>query len=163
DVLHRPDVRMGAAFDRRALGRQAEGVEPGRKQDIEALHPSVAHMHVGKREVPPVPQMQIATGVRKHYQGVVLGSRGMRTCLGLGPCHRPRAARAEPKSPNLPRDGVVRLLRDRKGRGGKVVTVIAGLTGTPEALSTLASELKRACGTGGTVRGDLIEIQGDVR
>ena len=64
---------------------------------------------------------------------------------------------------NLPRDGVVRLLRDRKGRGGKSVTLIAGLSGSPETLAALASELKRACGTGGTVRGDLIEIQGDVR
>jgi translation initiation factor 1 len=64
---------------------------------------------------------------------------------------------------NLPRDGVVRLLRDRKGRGGKTVTLIAGLTGTPAALAALTSELKRACGTGGTVRGDVIEIQGDVR
>jgi translation initiation factor 1 len=78
-------------------------------------------------------------------------------------CDRPRAARAEPKSPNLPRDGVVRLLRDRKSRGGKVVTVIAGLSGSPDTLAALASELKRACGTGGTVRGDLIEIQGEVR
>jgi translation initiation factor 1 len=58
---------------------------------------------------------------------------------------------------------VVRLLRDRKGRGGKTVTLIAGLTGTPAALSALASELKRACGTGGTLRGDVIEMQGDVR
>jgi translation initiation factor 1 len=54
-------------------------------------------------------------------------------------------------------------LRDRKGRGGKIVTVIAGITGSPAALAALASDLKRLCGTGGTVRGDLIEIQGDVR
>ncbi len=64
---------------------------------------------------------------------------------------------------NLPRDGVVRLLRDRKGRGGKTVTLIAGLSGSPTALAALASELKRLCGTGGTLRGELIEIQGDHR
>ena len=65
---------------------------------------------------------------------------------------------------NLPRDGVVRLLRDRKGRGGKTVTLVAGLSGSPTALAALASELKRLCGTGGTVRDDLVvEIQGDHR
>lgn len=64
---------------------------------------------------------------------------------------------------NLPRDGVVRLLRDRKGRGGKTVTLVAGLSGSPTALAALASELKRLCGTGGTLRGELIEIQGDHR
>ena len=64
---------------------------------------------------------------------------------------------------SLPRDGVVRLLRDRKGRGGKTVTLVAGLSGSPTALAALASELKRLCGTGGTLRGELIEIQGDHR
>jgi translation initiation factor 1 len=58
---------------------------------------------------------------------------------------------------------VVRLLRDRKSRGGKTVTLITGLQGSPEALASLASELKRLCGTGGTLRGDVLEIQGDFR
>jgi translation initiation factor 1 len=79
-------------------------------------------------------------------------------------CQQARRS-APPASPaqNLPRDGVVRILRDRKGRGGKTVTVIAGLTGSAAALGQLTSELKRLCGTGGTVRGDVIEIQGDHR
>jgi translation initiation factor 1 len=64
---------------------------------------------------------------------------------------------------NLPRDGIVRLLRDRKGRGGKTVTLIAGVRESPAKLAALASDLKRMCGTGGTLRGELIEIQGDVR
>jgi len=55
------------------------------------------------------------------------------------------------------------LLRERKSRGGKTVTVIAGLSGSPHSLAALASELKRACGTGGALRGDVVEIQGDVR
>jgi len=63
---------------------------------------------------------------------------------------------------NVPNDGVVRLLRDRKRRGGKTVTLVAGLpAGT--SVDALASELKRLCGTGGTVRDGVIEIQGDVR
>ena len=68
-----------------------------------------------------------------------------------------------PSTVNVPRDGVVRLLRDRKGRGGKTVTLIAGLPGAPTELAAIASDLKRMCGTGGTVRGDMLEIQGDVR
>ena len=63
----------------------------------------------------------------------------------------------------LPQDGIVRLLRDRKGRGGKTVTLIAGLSGSPSSLASLTSDLKRMCGTGGTLRGDVIEIQGDFR
>ncbi len=79
-------------------------------------------------------------------------------------CERPTSRRSEAASTtNLPRDGVIRLLRDRKGRGGKTVTVIAGLSGSPAALAALASDLKRLCGTGGTVRGDVIEIQGEAR
>ena len=58
---------------------------------------------------------------------------------------------------------MVRLLRDRKSRGGKTVTLITGLSGTPTALAALASDLKRLCGTGGTLRGDILEIQGDFR
>jgi translation initiation factor 1 len=75
----------------------------------------------------------------------------------------PRPTRAEPKAANLPHDGVVRLLRDRKGRGGKTVTLITGLSGSSAALTALASDLKRMCGTGGTLRGDVLEIQGDFR
>ena len=78
-------------------------------------------------------------------------------------CGVARQPREQPKTLNLPRDGVVRILRDRKGRGGKGVTVVAGLPGSPASLSQLTSELKRLCGTGGTLRGELIELQGDVR
>src|SRR5919199_2691860 len=78
-------------------------------------------------------------------------------------CGVARPAAAQGKALNLPRDGVVRLLRDRKRRGGKTVTLIAGLSGSPAALAALASDLKRLCGTGGTLRGDLVEIQGDHR
>jgi translation initiation factor 1 len=78
-------------------------------------------------------------------------------------CGSARPARHESKPLNLPKDGVVRLLRDRKGRGGKGVTLIAGVSGSADVLTTLTSELKRLCGTGGTLRGDVIELQGDVR
>jgi translation initiation factor 1 len=74
-----------------------------------------------------------------------------------------RAARAETRPLSTPRDGVVRLLRDRKSRGGKTVTLITGVSGGPSTLAGLLSELKRLCGTGGTLRDDVLEIQGDFR
>ncbi len=55
------------------------------------------------------------------------------------------------------------LRLERKGRAGKTVTVVAGLPRNPAFLAQLAAELKRACGTGGTVAEDAIEIQGDHR
>jgi translation initiation factor 1 len=41
--------------------------------------------------------------------------------------------------------------------------VVAGVPGSESTLNALLSELKRQCGTGGTLRGDLLEFQGDVR
>ena len=78
---------------------------------------------------------------------------------------RPAKSKPAPSGPslNVRRDGVVRLLRDRKGRGGKTVTLVAGVPGSQAELTALASHLKRLCGTGGTLRGEVIEIQGDVR
>lgn len=69
-------------------------------------------------------------------------------------------ARPEPKGPELPTDGIVRVFRERAGRGGKVVTVVRGLPGD---LAAVASDLKRSCGTGGTVKDGTVEIQGDHR
>ena len=56
---------------------------------------------------------------------------------------------------------VLRL--EKKGRGGKSVTVVAGLPRNEAFLRDLAGALKRACGTGGTVADDTVEIQGDQR
>jgi len=58
-------------------------------------------------------------------------------------------------------DGVVRVRRESKGRGGKTVTVVAGVPVDDDALKLLAGELKRRCGTGGTAKDGMIEIQGD--
>jgi translation initiation factor 1 len=67
-----------------------------------------------------------------------------------------------PRTPSAPRDGVVRIRRERGGRGGKVVTLIYGLPTGP-SLASLAVELKRWCGAGGTVKDGVVEIQGDHR
>jgi translation initiation factor 1 len=58
-------------------------------------------------------------------------------------------------------DGIVRIRREAKGRGGKTVTVIAGLPLEAAELQNLTGELKRRCGTGGAVKDWTIEIQGD--
>jgi translation initiation factor 1 len=63
----------------------------------------------------------------------------------------------------IPRDGVVRLFRDRGGRNGKTVTVIHGLPERGRALEARLSELKRLCGAGGTVKDGVVEVQGDHR
>ncbi len=55
----------------------------------------------------------------------------------------------------------VRVQASRKGRKGKTVTVISGFQVRPETLNKLLKQLKNQCGTGGTVREDTLEIQGD--
>lgn len=55
------------------------------------------------------------------------------------------------------------IQRETKGRGGKIVTVIRNLQLTGEDLKSLAAQLKQTCGTGGTVKDGVIEIQGDHR
>jgi translation initiation factor 1 len=58
-------------------------------------------------------------------------------------------------------DGIVRVGRSTKGRKGKGVTVITGMTGDAGQLKRVAKQLKQKCGSGGTVKGGAIEIQGD--
>lgn len=55
------------------------------------------------------------------------------------------------------------LRMERKGRGGKTVTVISGFTLPPHQVEELARRLKSACGTGGTVEDGEIVLQGQVR
>ncbi len=58
-------------------------------------------------------------------------------------------------------DGIVRVMRDRKQRGGKTVTVITGVPGSDADLGTLVQQLKKLCGSGGTLKDGNMEIQGD--
>lgn len=58
-------------------------------------------------------------------------------------------------------DGVVKVSREKQGRGGKTVTVVRGLGLAGEPLTALAKALKAACGSGGTVKDGVVEIQGD--
>jgi len=86
-----------------------------------------------------------------------------RICPG---CRRPatECACRDSKGKSLrPAPGPVRVARSVSGRGGKAVSVITGLPLDEAALAQLATELKRRCGSGGTVREGTIEIQGEHR
>ena len=58
-------------------------------------------------------------------------------------------------------DGIARVRRETKGRGGKTVTTITGVPLAEEPLKELASLLKKRCGCGGSLKDGVIEIQGD--
>lgn len=63
----------------------------------------------------------------------------------------------------MPERITARLRIERSGRKGKTVTVVDGLPRNSEFLDDLASELKKACGSGGTAQEASVEIQGDHR
>lgn len=76
--------------------------------------------------------------------------------LKRGAKKKRKKAQAPPKSD--PKDGVVRVRREKSGRGGKTVTTITGLTGDVKGI---AKTLKQQCGGGGAVKNGQVEIQGD--
>lgn len=59
-------------------------------------------------------------------------------------------------------DGIVRIRREKKGRGGKTVTTISGIEGDKKSLQALNKTLKRRFGCGGAIKGWTIELQGDL-
>jgi translation initiation factor 1 len=72
-------------------------------------------------------------------------------------------SRGRDASEQVPARVVAKLKMEKKGRGGKTVTVVYGLPRNAEFLRELSQELKRACGTGGTTVDDGVELQGDLR
>lgn len=77
-------------------------------------------------------------------------------------CREPLAECVCGRNTNTPvSGGIVRISRETKGRKGKGVTLIKGLTLDALALAQLGKQLKTACGSGGTVKDGVIEIQGD--
>jgi len=92
----------------------------------------------------------------------VYSTESRSTCPRCGwPASDCRCAR--PGDEPVPDKIVARLLIERSGRRGKTVTVVYGLPRNREFLRALCGELKRACGSGGTVLEDRIEVQGDHR
>ena len=91
--------------------------------------------------------------------GLVYSTDGGRMCPD---CRRPLGScSCRAAVPAAAGDGVVRVRRETKGRGGKAVTVILGVPGDAVVLRDLAQKLKAACGSGGTVKDGVVEVQGD--
>jgi translation initiation factor 1 len=65
--------------------------------------------------------------------------------------------------PDIIKDGIIRLLRQTKGRKGKGVTLVSGFDKSDDELKKIAKILKQKCGSGGTVKNQIIEIQTDNR
>ena len=95
--------------------------------------------------------------------GLVYSTESGRMCpqcrQPVAQCQCKQAVRATHAAP--PGDGVARVSRETKGRGGKSVTLVRGLALAPDALNALGKQLRTACGSGGTVKDGVIEVQGD--
>ncbi len=90
--------------------------------------------------------------------GLVYSTEAGRTCPG---CRQPVASCICRASALPEGDGIARVRRETKGRGGKTVTTVSGLLLSPEELKALGKKLKTRCGCGGSVKEGVIEIQGD--
>jgi translation initiation factor 1 len=87
-----------------------------------------------------------------------------RVCPGCGwPADNCRCSRSDQTDAAVPSRVVAKLRVEKKGRAGKRVTVVYDLPRNAAFLKELCQELKRACGTGGAVVDDTIEVQGDLR
>ena len=92
--------------------------------------------------------------------GLVYSTEGGRMCPS---CRQPLAAcLCKAKQGNFGKgDGIVRVSRETKGRGGKAVTVIRGVPLEATGLADLGKRLRAACGSGGTLKDGVLEVQGD--
>jgi translation initiation factor 1 len=90
--------------------------------------------------------------------GLVYSTDGGRHCPA---CQKPLDACVCGQAERPAGDGIARVRRETKGRGGKTVTTVSGVPLAEPELKALASELKRRCGTGGALKDGVIEIQGD--
>lgn len=96
---------------------------------------------------------------RQASGGLVYSTDAGRMCPA---CRQPVAlCVCKAGTPIVATDGIVRVSRETKGRGGKVVTLVTGLALDAQALAALGKQLKAACGSGGAVKEGVIEVQGD--
>jgi translation initiation factor 1 len=95
---------------------------------------------------------------RSGQGGLVYSTDGGRMCPA---CRHPLAACVCAQRRAPAGDGSVRVSRESKGRGGKTVTVVRGLALDDAALNALGKRLRSACGSGGTVKDGVLEVQGD--
>ena len=91
--------------------------------------------------------------------GLVYSTEAGRMCPA---CRQPVAAcTCRTAAPAPPGDGIVRVSRETKGRGGKAVTLVRGLPLAADDLAALGKRLRNACGAGGTAKDGVLEVQGD--
>ena len=90
--------------------------------------------------------------------GLVYSTDAGRMCPA---CRQPVAACVCGQKALPAGDGIVRVSRETQGRAGKGVTLVKGLALDAAALTALAKQLKAACGSGGTAKDGVIEVQGD--
>lgn len=90
--------------------------------------------------------------------GLVYSTDGGRMCPA---CREPLAQCRCAAAARTVGSGEVRVWRETKGRGGKSMTLVKGLALDALALGLLGKQLRAACGSGGTVKDGVIEVQGD--
>ena len=97
--------------------------------------------------------------------GRIVYSTGVgKVCPGCGwPVKDCKCSSKRGVDQSVPGRIVAKLRMEKKGRGGKMVTVVDGLPQNAAFLKELSQELKRACGTGGTATDGAVELQGDLR
>ena len=99
---------------------------------------------------------------RSSSAGLVYSTENGRMCpdcrQSLAAC---RCSTARARATGAGATSTATVWRETKGRAGKAVTVIRGLMLEPAALQALGKQLKTACGSGGTVKDGVIEVQGD--
>lgn len=97
---------------------------------------------------------------KKHEGGLVYSTDQGRMCPR---CRHPQERCTCSREQRPLGDGVVRVSRETKGRKGKGVTLISGIPLAEKELKAYTKELKVKCGTGGTLKDGIVEIQGDQR
>ena len=156
---------VAAAFDTVA-GRMGLPWRAVRVADATAIDPAAARVvlfgpadlpaeFAGRSEPWPLPSGAEPAAVEREVNALVA------RLLGGGGNAPPPAARPAPK-PAKPAH-TAKVGRETKGRRGKGVVTVSGLPLGEAGLRDLAAKLKTACGTGGTVKDGVIEIQGDQR
>ena len=96
--------------------------------------------------------------MRSKTGGLVYSTDSGRMCPVCRQAMAQCACKAQPITVG---DGVVRVSLQTKGRGGKSVTLVKGLLLDEVAIAILGKQLRTACGSGGTVKDGIVEVQGD--
>ena len=90
----------------------------------------------------------------------------LRKTKALTPNHSLRSASQSPNARGAsqpPQQQTIYLHRESSGRRGNVVTLVKNLVLSADDLKSLAKKLKQECGTGGTIKNGVIEMQGEQR